>query len=236
MRVISFAIVILFVVGCGAEDTPSDNRVHDRCPGAQPNVAILLLDGTYNTELTAPYDVFYNSRYRCDNGFNVFTVSPDDYVIKTAEGLRVIPDYAFDDSIPQVDVFVIPATMTSMGADLENDSLLMFVTRMVNEADFVLSLCDGAFLLAETGFLDGVSATTFPTDQEALASRYPKVDVQSGYSFVRSGSIITSLGGVHAFDACYYLHEIYFGTDNTKATAEGMADTWEKENIDLLNY
>ena len=38
------------------------------------NVAFLIMDGVYNTELTAPYDIFQHTQYRDVKAMNVFIV------------------------------------------------------------------------------------------------------------------------------------------------------------------
>ena len=63
-----------------------------------------------------------------------------------------------------------------------------------------MSLCDGAFVLAKAGLLDGKTCTTFPGDIAALRERYPKANVIDGLSFVVDGKLITSAGGARSYD------------------------------------
>ena len=124
-------------------------------------VGILLLPGTYNTELTAPMDIFQHTQYREGiKAMDVFKISNTNNLVTTFEGLRIKPDYNYLDTIPQIDILVVPAAEHSMDADLEDKKLIEFLTMASNKAEWVTSHCDGAFLLAKTGLLDKVWSTT----------------------------------------------------------------------------
>ncbi len=56
------------------------------------NVAFLVMDGTYNTEFTAPFDIFQHTQYRKGiRAMNTFTVANTLEPITTFEGLRIYP-------------------------------------------------------------------------------------------------------------------------------------------------
>ena len=52
-----------------------------------------------------------------------------------------------------------------MELELQNDALIEWGRQRGTDARYVVSLCDGAFVLAEAGLLDGREATTFPSDR-----------------------------------------------------------------------
>lgn len=58
-------------------------------------VGFLVVDGVYNTELTAPYDVFQHTVFHAEPGMEVFTVSPDGGTVTTFEGLVLDSHYGF---------------------------------------------------------------------------------------------------------------------------------------------
>ncbi len=60
------------------------------------------------------------------------------------------------------------------------------------------SVCGGAFVLAETGLLAGRSATTHWSFAQALADRFPDIDVDACRITVEDGNLITA-GGVLAW-------------------------------------
>lgn len=112
------------------------------------NVAILIMNGTYNTELTAPYDIFQHTIFRKNiKAMNVFTVANTDEPITTFEGLRIIPDYNYvKDELPKIDILVVPSAEHHLDSDLEDTQMINFVQQTDKEALYVTSHCDGAFV------------------------------------------------------------------------------------------
>jgi transcriptional regulator GlxA family with amidase domain len=69
----------------------------------------------------------------------------------------------------------------------------------------IASICSGAFVLAETGLLDGRRATTHWIGTTELARRYPRIDVDPNVLFVDEGRIVTSAGASAGLDMCLHL-------------------------------
>lgn len=69
----------------------------------------------------------------------------------------------------------------------------------------VMSICTGAFVLAEAGLLDGRRATTHWVASETLATRFPKVKVDPGVLYIDEGSILTSAGVAAGLDLCLHV-------------------------------
>ncbi|MCX5181346.1 GlxA family transcriptional regulator [Streptomyces sp. NBC_00268] len=75
----------------------------------------------------------------------------------------------------------------------------------------IASLCTGAFVLAQTGLLDGLRATTHWGLADDLATSFPSIDVQPDLLFVEDGGIFTSAGAAAAIDLCLHLVRIDYG-------------------------
>lgn len=210
---IRFVLVVLLTVASFAQEKIS--------------TAFVVIDGVYNSELTAPFDILEHSRYHSPKHFfRCFVVSPDGKPVKTAEGLRIEADYSFA-NCPPVEVLVIPSTETSMKEDLQNQRYMEWVSAKVDEATVVMTLCDGAFPLGETGRLNGLNATTFPGDQEAFAKMFPKVKVHRDVLFVQDGKYITSVGGARSFEPAIFLAHQWFGEKVAKGLARGLVIDWD---------
>ncbi len=188
-------------------------------------VGFLIVDGVYNTELTAPYDVFEHTRFRVDPGMAVFTVSPDGKPIRTAEGLVVQADHGFNDA-PEIDILVVPSAEHSRDKDLENEEMIDWVRQQGEKATYVMSLCWGAFVLGEAGLLDGASCTTFPRDFDAFEDRFPKADLHREPSYVHHGRALTSQGGAKSFEAALYLVHGLYGEEVAAGIAGGLLIDW----------
>jgi len=198
------------------------------------NAAFLCVDGVYNSELMAPYDVLQHTFYRdSTNYIRCFIVTPDGKPIVTFEGIRISPDYSFD-NVPAVDILIIPSTETSMTADLENTIYMNWVKKTAESASNVITVCDGAFPLAATGALNGRVATTFPADRNHLAEMFPEVTVKHEVNFVVDGKYITSVGGALSYEPAFYLVEKLYSTKNAKRIAKGLVWDWELTRVPYL--
>jgi transcriptional regulator GlxA family with amidase domain len=200
------------------------------------NVAFLIMDGVYNTELTAPFDIFQHTIFRDSiKPMNVFTVANTNETITSFEGLRLLPDYNYlEDTLPQIDILVVPSAEHHLDTDLEDKAMLQFVKDVATNAQFVTSHCDGAFVLAEAGLLNGIVSTTFPSDIDAMRERYPNLDVRKNVLFVHDGKYITSTGGAKSFEAALYLCEFLYGKEVAKRLAQGLVIDWELDQVPHL--
>lgn len=226
-------IACLISTGCR---NPLPEAPEDRIsfPG-EPHykVGFLIMDGVYNTELTAPYDIFQHTRYR--EGIKPmipFLLANTRKPIRTFEGLRLLPDYDYTrDSLPQIDILVVPSAEHHLDTDLQDTAMLRLVKRLAAAATLVTSHCDGAFVLAEAGLLDNVVSTTFPADIGAYRRRYPHLQVLDSVWFVHHGKFITSAGGARSFEAALYLCEYLYGASVARDLAGGLVIDWDLEAV-----
>jgi transcriptional regulator GlxA family with amidase domain len=218
-----------------SEAIPKD-KIFPKIVSNRYNVAFLIMDGVYNTELTAPYDIFQHTIFREGiKAMNVFTVAATDAPIRSFEGLRILPDYNYlTDSIPKIDILVIPSAEHHLDSDLEDIDMLQFVQKADKQAQFVTSHCDGAFVLAKAGLLQGSVSTTFPTDIDAMRTMFPELDIRKDVLFVHDGKYITSAGGAKSFEAALYLCEHLYGKKITQSLAAGLVIDWELDKIPHL--
>jgi AraC family transcriptional regulator, transcriptional activator FtrA len=69
----------------------------------------------------------------------------------------------------------------------------------------MVSICSGAFALAQAGLLDGRTVTTHWSFAADLAAQYPATTVDAGKLFVDSGTVLTSGGVTSGVDLCLHL-------------------------------
>lgn len=185
-------------------------------PGAK-TVGIVVFDELFITELVAPFDIYKHAGKK----LNVVTIAPKTGPVRTYEGIVFEPDFTFADA-PRVDVLVVPSGNRSAGADLEDRAFMAWVKQTAGQAEWVTSHCWGAFTLASCGLLDGKEATTFPTSVGDLGKRFPQVKTRTDARFVVAGKIVTSGGGLAAFEAALFVVEQLLGKEEADKIAAGL--------------
>ena len=128
-------LIIIFFFGCISCGNPSEvnktngsteantlrlSKTFPKLDTSRYNVAFLIMEGVYNTELTAPFDIFQHTIFRDSiKAMNVFTVANTDDAILTFEGMRILPDFNYlNDPIPKVDILVVPSAEHHLDSDL----------------------------------------------------------------------------------------------------------------------
>ncbi|MEJ2163129.1 MAG: DJ-1/PfpI family protein [Robiginitalea sp.] len=226
-------IACIFLISCKEEipDIPQTTIEFPQTPHYK--VGFLIMEGVYNTELTAPFDIFQHTLYRKGIKPMVpFLLANTREPVETFEGIKLLPDFDYTrDSLPPIDILVVPSAEHHLDSDLEDSRMIGFVKRVAERAQFVTSHCDGAFVLAEAGLLDSVVSTTFPSDIEQYRERYPHLSVMDSVWFVHDGKFITSAGGARSFEAALYLCEVLYGNAISKDLAKGLVIDWELSQV-----
>ncbi|HEY5230686.1 MAG TPA: DJ-1/PfpI family protein [Galbitalea sp.] len=147
------------------------------------------------------------------------------FTIATAEPGPVRTSLGFDLVIPtgleaaaDADLIAVPAHTTG-----EVDERFLDVVRDAQaRGAWILSVCSGAFVLAQAGVLDGKRATTHWMHTDRLAQQFPAVTVDADVLFVQDGRVITSAGTAAGIDAALHLVRIEHGAAAANVIARGM--------------
>ncbi len=230
-KLLGFKLLLIFSVfffGCTSTSVKEEVVIEPVATGESFNAAFLIIDGVYNSELMAPYDIFQHTIFHTEGGIKVFTVSEKMDTVTSFEGLRILPDYSFEsDDLPEIDILVVPSAEHNMDTDLENDVLIDWVNQTGANADYVMSLCDGAFVLAKAGLVNNKQSTTFPSDIPRYRETFPELTVHEGVSFVHDGSLLTSAGGAKSYDVALYLVHHLYGDQVAKGVGRGLVIDWD---------
>ncbi len=190
------------------------------------NVAILLFDDVEVLDFAGPFEVFsVASELNEYKPFRVMTVAPEKRVVVAKNGLSLNPEHALN-SNPTAEIVVIPGGIGSKQA-MQDERVIQWVQKMAVEAEYVLSVCTGARILAKAGLLNGLPATTHHEALENVRELAPQVEWRADGDwretrFVDTGKIITA-GGISAgIDMSLYLVGKLLGRDKARATAEYM--------------
>ncbi len=173
-------------------------------------VLIVLFEGVQSLDLTGPLEVFSTAnRLRGERGYAVTTAAPGGRPVHTSSGLLVTPDEDLGRA-RVTDLLLVPGGEGTRDPDPD---VVGWLRRHAGEARQVVSVCTGAFLLAEAGLLNGHRATTHWAYCGTLAGRYPDVEVDAEPIFVRDGRVATSAGVTAGIDLALALVEEDFGRE-----------------------
>src|SRR6476646_8389222 len=167
------------------------------------SVAVPVVDTVSPFELAVPCEVF--GLDRSDQGLPVWNFAVcgrrPRRPVATSMGFTVVPSHGLH-RLLAADLVIGPAWDRDRPvARALRDSLVAAHRRGAR----LLSVCTGAFVLAECGLLDGRRAATHWRYAEDLAARYPRVQVDANVLYVDEGSILTSAGTAAGIDLCLHV-------------------------------
>ncbi|RCG30296.1 helix-turn-helix domain-containing protein [Sphaerisporangium album] len=163
-------------------------------------VVVLALDKVVAFDLATPVEVFGRTRlpdgragYRvrvCGAGASV---DAGVFALRAPWGLEALED---------ADTIILPGRTENVAVPGE---VLDALRRAAARGTRIASICSGAFILAATGLLDGLRATTHWAAAARLAERHPEIDVDPNVLYVDNGQFLTSAGAAAGLDLCLHL-------------------------------
>jgi putative intracellular protease/amidase/YHS domain-containing protein len=180
-------------------------------------VVILIFNGMELLDFAGPAEVFLSA------GFKVSTVAATRDSVPCAGLMTLTPQHTVADC-PRADVLVIPGGSRAVSKDKR---VTHWVARASQEAEVTLSVCTGAFTLAQAGLLDGKEATTHHGAIEALRKQFPKITVHADRRIVDNGKIVTAAGVSSGIDGALHLVDRLLGRPKASATARYMEYNWQ---------
>ncbi|GHO50741.1 DJ-1/PfpI family protein [Ktedonospora formicarum] len=179
--------------------TPLMNRRPDRQDTVQ-DIAFLLYPGLTVFDLVGPLQVF-SALHRIAPEFRLIVVAEQAGPVMTDIGVRMVPNCTFAD-LPHPDVFFVPGGTTPTLQAMSNPAIRQYIRSAAQHAQWIISVCTGALLLAAVGLLEGREVTThwsFPRYLKDLGARY----VQKRWTV--NGNIVSAAGVSAGVDMALYL-------------------------------
>ncbi|MEU3270163.1 GlxA family transcriptional regulator [Saccharomonospora sp. NPDC006951] len=178
-------------------------------------VLIVLFDGVQSLDVTGPLEVFVGANQWLaargeEPAYDVATAVLGGGHVRTSSGLTVVADTDLRER-DHADVLLVPGGQGSRTPEGLDPELVAWLREAGPRSTRVVSVCTGAFLLAEAGLLSGRRATTHWAYCATLAERYPDVEVLPDPIFVRDGELTTSAGVTAGIDLTLALIEDELG-------------------------
>ena len=234
MKRIHLIVALLVLAGISILSEPTMAQADKPATAVQPslktaprNLAILIFDKVQIIDYTGPYETFGHAYSNDGPLFNIYTVAEKTGPITTAMGMSVNPKYTFD-SAPRPDVLLIPGG--GVEDQLSNANVIKWIQDKAKDAEVVMSVCNGAYILAKAGLLDGLEATTTAGLISGLREAAPKTRVVDDKRYVDNGKIITTAGLSSGIDGSLHLIERLAGRGTAQMAALGMEYNWDPES------
>ncbi len=195
----------------------------------QRNVAIFIFDDVEVLYFAGPFEVFKVTGEVSDLApLNTYSVALTEEPIKARGKLSINPQYSIK-SCPTPDIILLP------GGDgrrslMKDERVLSWIIRHVDNLEKLLSVCTGAFYIAHSGLLNGLSATTHHGAFSEFRETFPDIELIEDQRYVENGKIITA-GGISAgIDMSLYVVEQLLGKEKLAFTLKEMEWQWHQEN------
>ncbi|MCR6482037.1 DJ-1/PfpI family protein [Amycolatopsis sp. OK19-0408] len=186
---------------------------------AKPTAVVVVGDeGAVVSDVLAPYEIL------ADTGrFNVYTVTAKREPKPLTGGLDLVPDLSFADLAARLgpkapDLVVVPA-LPDVG-EPSTESVKTWLRAQAANGAKLLSVCNGAGVLASAGLLDGRPATAHWLKVDTWAADYPAVHWVRGQRFVDDGDVVTTAGILSGVDGTLHWVERLAGREVAAETAK----------------
>lgn len=175
-------LVLMVIVPASAQ------QEEQLAPGKRRALGVLLFPGFEMLDAYGPMELWGNLKDKVQ----IVTIAANRGQIASTQGPKTIADYGYNDA-PYLDLILVPGGMGILQL-LKDTATLEWLRERSGKAEIVMSVCNGASLLAAAGILDGHSATTNKMLWKMATEPGPKVKWIKKARWVDDGTIVTSSG------------------------------------------
>ncbi|RJR21684.1 MAG: GlxA family transcriptional regulator [Desulfobacteraceae bacterium] len=181
-------------------------------------VTILAMQNTIAFTVISPMDVFTQAGVMWNhfNGrestpyFDVNLVTTVGKPFKCLNGLRIVPNGSIHD-VKEADLIVVTSILDIQRTLRLQYEAVDWLRELYQKGAHIATICSGAFVLAETGLLNGKTATTHWGFADQFKRRYPQIRLKPDRMITDEGDLFCSGGYGAAMDLSLYLVEKYCG-------------------------
>src|SRR5882757_1353425 len=148
--------------------------------------------------------------------YDLHLLSEHGGLVRSSCGVTVETE-AFGD--PAFDTIIMGA-ITGLEMPQSTASLIAFVQEAAKASRRTASFCNGAFVLAEAGLLDGRHATTHWVQAASFRARFPDIRMEEDRIYINDGPIWTSAGMTAGIDLVLAMIDKDLGPEVAKAVAK----------------
>src|SRR5690554_5177253 len=184
---------------------------------------ILLFDDFETLDVFGPVEVFGN----LPKDYELRYLSMEGGIVKSRHGVKVLTE-ALESFSPDGIIF-IPGGY-GVRPLVGDPAYVEMVKGLCEKSQFCLTVCTGSALLAKTGLLKGLLATSNKLSFDWVVSMDPGVDWQSMARWAVHGKYWTSSGVSAGIDMALAFVEKANGRDEAERVARFMEYIWNEDN------
>jgi transcriptional regulator GlxA family with amidase domain len=182
-------------------------------------IGVVVFDGMTLLDASGPAEVFHLADPTGEH-YALEFVSTDGDTVRSSSGITMAGTTTAGPA-GRFDTVLVAGGPGLVDSPVEPD-LLAAVDALSQAASRVASVCTGAFVLAELGYLDGRRATTHWRHAHTLARRYPRIRVEPDVIHLRDGRYLTSAGISAGIDLALAIVEDDLGADTARTVAREL--------------
>ena len=184
-------------------------------------VTAILFDGFETLDMFGPVEMLGAS-----GEFEVEYFSPEGGIVKSYQGVPVDSQPMSEVGVPEV--LLVPGGM-GVYAMLENEAFIAHIAELSEQARYVLSVCNGAFIYAKAGVLNGRSATTYKARMDRAEEMFPEVKWERRARWTLDGKYYVSSGVSAGTDMALGFIADVCGIECAEKTARYAEYTWNSD-------
>lgn len=197
------------------------------------NFNVILFDNFETIDAMGPVEVI-GTMNKFKKMFDIKYYSVNGGIIKSMQdtGIDTLPV----SEIKEADVILIPGGMGTR-TEINNSGFIENIRELATNAKFILTVCTGSALLARTGLLKGLKATSNKISFDWVTEQDKDVDWIRKARWVKDGKYYTSSGVSAGIDMSLGFIADLAGTQAAKGIAFGMEYIWndDKDNDPFYN-
>lgn len=153
--------------------------------------------------------------------FDVTIVSADGKPIRSVNNILIQPHCSIDE-IEKTDLIIISSATYIEEILEQSPQLIPWLQHHFDQGSHIASICTGVFLLAETGLLNGKSATLHWGFSDIFRKKYPEITLNQDEMYLDHGRLYCSAGVSAGMDLSLYLVGKFCGREAAVESAKTM--------------
>ncbi|WP_066767118.1 DJ-1/PfpI family protein [Sphingobium sp. CCH11-B1] len=191
--------------------------------GPKKTLGMVLFDGFELLDVFGPLEMFGMLKDRVE----IVMIGPRAGPVKSGAGPAAIADVGFADA-PKLDIVMIPGGIGTR-REVNNVEFLASISAIAQATPQVATICTGSGVLAKTGLIDGVKATSNKMAWKWATSQGARVLWVPRARWVEDGKYISSSGVSAGTDMALALIAKLYGKDMAHWVAHRAEYRWNED-------